>query len=96
MNKAFVPPPDVKQASDIAISDYRRRLLIRHLDWRKKKGVDSGKYPLKISSPVSIFIINLFIYLFIHLQIFIDFSETLKLKINLSSSIRWHKSWLKR
>ena len=54
MNKAFVPPPDVKQASDIAISDYRRRLLIRHLDWRKKKGVDSGKYPLKISSPVSI------------------------------------------
>ena len=92
MNKAFVPPPDVKQASDIAISDYRRRLLIRHLDWRKKKGVDSGKYPLKISSPVSIYIINLFIYL----QISIDFSETLKLKINLSSSIRWHKSWLKK
>ena len=61
MNKAFVPPPDVKQASDIAISDYRRRLLIRHLDWRKKKGVDSGKYPLKISSPVSVYIINLFI-----------------------------------
>ena len=60
MNKAFVPPPDVKQASDIAISDYRRRLLIRHLDWRKKKGVDSGKYPLKISSPVSIYIIYLF------------------------------------
>ena len=92
MNKAFVPPPDVKQASDIAISDYRRRLLIRHLDWRKKKGVDSGKYPLKISSPVSIFII----YLSIYLQIFIEFSETLKLKINLCSSIRWHKSWLKR
>ena len=92
MNKAFVPPPDVKQASDIAISDYRRRLLIRHLDWRKKKGVDSGKYPLKISSPVSIYII----YLFIYLQIFIEFLETLKLKMNLSSSIRWHKSWLKR
>ena len=68
MNKAFVPPPDVKQASDIAISDYRRRLLIRHLDWRKKKGVDSGKYPLKISSPVSIFMINIFIYLFIYLS----------------------------
>ena len=67
MNKAFVPPPDVKQASDIAISDYRRRLLIRHLDWRKKKGVDSGKYPLKISSPVSIFIIYL-MYLSIHLS----------------------------
>ena len=68
MNKAFVPPPDVKQASDIAISDYRRRLLIRHLDWRKKKGVDSGKYPLKISSPVSIYIIYLFIYLSIYLK----------------------------
>ena len=65
MNKAFVPPPDVKQASDIAISDYRRRLLIRHLDWRKKKGVDSGKYPLKISSPVSIYIIYLFIFPFL-------------------------------